>query len=44
MLPRGGWDGRIRFIKIGDPAPENELTAPQRPSESGDDDDSRAED
>lgn len=29
MLPRGGWDGRIRFVKIGDPPPGNE------PSESG---------
>ena len=37
MLPRGGWDGRIRFVKIGDPAPENEPTAPQRPGETGDD-------
>jgi hypothetical protein len=30
MLPRGGWDGRIRFVKIGDPVPGNE-EAPQRP-------------
>jgi hypothetical protein len=30
MLPRGGWDGRIRFVKIGDPPPENEPRAPLR--------------
>jgi hypothetical protein len=31
MLPRGGWDGRIRFVKIGDPPPENEPRVPVRP-------------
>jgi hypothetical protein len=33
MLPRGGWDGRIQFVKFGDPVPGTE--APQRPT--GDD-------
>ena len=34
MLPRGGWDGRIRFVKIGDPPPENDPpAAPSRPGE-----------
>jgi hypothetical protein len=37
MLPRGGWDGRIRFVKIGDPLPENEPKAPQRPDEGDSD-------
>ena len=31
MLPRGGWDGRIRFVRIGDPPPENEPSLPVRP-------------
>jgi hypothetical protein len=31
MLPRGGWDGRVRFVKIGDPPPENEPRLPIRP-------------
>ena len=33
MLPRGGWDGRIQFVKFGDPVPG--IEAPQRPT--GDD-------
>ena len=31
MLPRGGWDGRVEFVKFGDPPPPNEPQAPQRP-------------
>jgi hypothetical protein len=31
MLPRGGWDGRIRFVRIGDPPPENEPRSPIKP-------------
>jgi hypothetical protein len=31
MLPRGGWDGRVRFVRIGDPPPENEPLIPIRP-------------
>jgi hypothetical protein len=30
MLPRGGWDGRIRFVKTGDPPPQDQ-PSPQRP-------------
>ena len=30
MLPRGGWDGRIRFVKFGDPPP-GDAAAAQRP-------------
>jgi hypothetical protein len=37
MLPRGGWDGRIQFVKIGDPPPENEPKGPQRPPATDDD-------
>jgi hypothetical protein len=37
MLPRGGWDGRIRFVKKGDPAPGTEHQTPQRPGSEGDD-------
>jgi hypothetical protein len=36
MLPRGGWDGRIKFVKFGDPAPENEPREAQRPGETED--------
>jgi hypothetical protein len=36
MLPRGGWDGRIQFVKFGDPPPGQEPQVPMRP---GDDDD-----
>jgi|SRR5271166_4060194 len=36
MMPRNGWDGRIRFVKIGDPVPDSDARAPERP---GDDDD-----
>jgi hypothetical protein len=36
MLPRGGWDGRIQFVKFGDPPPGQEPQVPLRP---GDDDD-----
>jgi len=48
MLPRGGWDGRIRFVRIGDPAPANEPPLPIRPSteiadETGADDQSSAD-
>jgi hypothetical protein len=32
MLPRSGWDGRIHFVKLGDPVPGTEM--PQRPGES----------
>jgi hypothetical protein len=28
MVPRGGWDGRIRFVKYGEPVPDDK---PQRP-------------
>jgi hypothetical protein len=35
MLPRGGWDGRIKYIPIGEPPPVNEPIDPQRPSETG---------
>ena len=31
MVPRGGWDGRIRFRKIGEPPPADR-PAPQRPA------------
>jgi hypothetical protein len=31
MVVRGGWDGRIRFVKIGDPPPQDQ-PMPQRPS------------
>ena len=34
MTPTQGWDGRIRFIKIGDKPPAVEV--PQRPGTSGD--------
>jgi hypothetical protein len=40
MLPRPGWDGRIKFVKFGDPRPEREpKMTPQRPSQpdAGDD-------
>jgi hypothetical protein len=50
MLPRGGWDGRIRFVRIGEPPPENEPRHPIRPGteiehadETGADDQSTAE-
>jgi hypothetical protein len=43
MLPRGGWDGRVRFVKFGDPTPENEPKAPQRPVEAGADDEDEDE-
>jgi hypothetical protein len=33
MLPRGGWDGRIRFVKAGDPPPGS--TEPERPEHGG---------
>jgi hypothetical protein len=33
MLPVGGWDGRIRFVKIGDPVPGS--TDPERPEHGG---------
>jgi hypothetical protein len=36
MLPRGGWDGRIEFVKFGDPPPENEPKA-RRPGDDGHD-------
>ena len=40
MLPRPGWDGRIRFVKIGEPPPENEPETPVRPDPlDGDGDD-----
>jgi hypothetical protein len=40
MLPRGGWDGRIRFVKFGEPRPGSEPPkAPQRPGEAGADED-----
>lgn len=42
MLPRG-WDGRIRFIKFGDPPPEDEPSVPQRPGAASDDDDGDGE-
>jgi hypothetical protein len=35
MVVRGGWDGRIRFVKIGDPPPEDH-PLPQRPDSEGD--------
>jgi hypothetical protein len=33
MLPRGGWDGRIQFVKFGDPPPGQ--TEPERPEHGG---------
>jgi hypothetical protein len=33
MVPRGGWDGRIRFVKFGDPVPGS--TDPARPAHGG---------
>jgi hypothetical protein len=33
MVPRGGWDGRIRFVKFGDPPPGS--TEPARPEHGG---------
>jgi hypothetical protein len=33
MVPRGGWDGRIRFVKSGDPVPGS--TDPARPAHGG---------
>lgn len=38
MLPRGGWDGRIEFVKFGDPPPGSEPKAPHRPSVDSDHD------
>jgi hypothetical protein len=37
MLPQPGWDGRIRFVKIGEPPPDQAITEPQRPGEESDD-------
>jgi len=37
MLPRGGWDGRIRFVKTGDPPPQDQ-PLPQRPGDEGEQD------
>ena len=31
MVPRNGWDGRIKFVKIGDPVPDTDAKAPERP-------------
>jgi hypothetical protein len=36
MLPRGGWDGRICFVKRGDPPPGSEHKAPERPGGDAD--------
>src|ERR1700749_25613 len=36
MLPRGGWYGRIRFVKDGDPVPGSEHQTPQRPGDDAD--------
>ncbi len=33
MLPRGGWDGGIQFVKFGDPPPGQ--TEPERPAHGG---------
>jgi hypothetical protein len=45
MVPRGGWDGRIEYVKFGDPPPENEPKAPQRPgADAGDHEEDGAED
>src|SRR5271166_2397834 len=38
MVPRSGLDGRIRFVKIGDPVPDTDAKAPERPN-GGDDED-----
>ncbi|MGE4046479.1 MAG: hypothetical protein AB7F35_16595 [Acetobacteraceae bacterium] len=43
MLPRGGWDGRIRFVKIGDPAPGSTHPVPQRPGSDADEDTDEAD-
>jgi hypothetical protein len=40
MVPRNGWDGRIRFVKIGDPAPDTDSKAPERPGHDDDGDES----
>ena len=38
MLPQGGWDGRIAYVKIGDPPPSDQVPAePRRPGEDADD-------
>jgi hypothetical protein len=39
MVPRSGWDGRIKFVPIGDPAPDTDAKAPERPDATGDDED-----
>ena len=36
MCPRSGWDGRIKFVKIGDPVPDTDAKAPERPDAAGD--------
>ena len=41
MVPRSGWDGRIRFVKIGDPVPDTDSKAPERPgTDNGGEEDS----
>jgi len=42
MVPRSGWDGRIRFVKIGDPVPDTDAKVPERPD--GGDDEMESED
>jgi hypothetical protein len=37
MVPRGGWDGRLRFVKIGDAPPEDQ-PMPLRPGSEHDGD------
>jgi hypothetical protein len=38
MVPQGGWDGRIQFVKTGEPPPMDQVE-PQRPPGSDDEDD-----
>ncbi len=44
MMPRGGWDGRIRFVKIGDPSPGSEYQTPGRPGDADADNPASGED
>jgi hypothetical protein len=38
MVPQGGWDGRIQFVKTGEPPPSDQVE-PQRPGDGADEDD-----
>lgn len=39
MMPRSGWDGRVKFVKIGAPVPDTDAKAPERPGEDEPDSD-----